>query len=70
MPDLSQDPLASLLTLSVAERVQAVERLADSLAADGDGARQLRRLRSLLDRRLRAQSRREGPPRGGFGLRR
>ena len=63
MPD-PEDPVAQLLTLSVAERVAAMERLADSLAAEPDGPQKLRRLRSLLDRRVRAQSRRGRPSRG------
>ncbi len=63
MTDPEPDPLASLLGLSIVERIDAIERLADSLAAEGDGTRQLRKLRSLLDRRLRAQTRREGPAR-------
>jgi hypothetical protein len=64
MTDPSHDPLAALLALSVAERFAALERLADSLAGEADGARQLKKLRSVLDRRLRAQSRRDPPSRG------
>jgi putative addiction module component (TIGR02574 family) len=66
MPD--PDPLATLLTLSVAERVEAVERLAESLAAEAEGLRLLRKLRTTLDRRLRTQERKDGPP-GGFSSR-
>jgi putative addiction module component (TIGR02574 family) len=60
------DPLAALLALSIAERVDAIERLADSLAAEADGPRLMRKLRSALDRRLRTQARKDGPP-GAWG---
>jgi putative addiction module component (TIGR02574 family) len=63
MPD-PEDPVAQLLALSVAERIALVERLADSLAAEPDGVQKLRRLRTLLDRRVRAQTQRDRPSRG------
>jgi len=75
MPPSTPDPLAALLALSVAEREDAVTRLCESLAADADGLRRLKRLRSLMDRTLRDQARRATPGRssrwgqaGGKGL--
>ena len=63
MPPSTPDPLAALLALSVAEREDAVTRLCESLAADEDGLRRLKRLRSLMDRTLREQARRATPGR-------
>ncbi|HEX5011422.1 MAG TPA: hypothetical protein VFY71_13590 [Planctomycetota bacterium] len=51
------DPLSALLALSVAEREDAVASLCESLGAEADGLHRLRRLRSLVDRKLRAQAR-------------
>ena len=63
MTEPSPDPLDALLALSVAEREDAVSRLCETLGAEPDGVQRLRRLRSLVDRRLRAQARRSGPDR-------
>ena len=63
MPPSNPDPLSALLALSVAEREDAVARLCDSLAAEPDGSHRLRRLRSLVDRKLRAHTRRGGSER-------
>lgn len=73
MPE-GPDPLALLLAAPVAERQAAVSALLDSLATEADGARQLKRLRPALERRLRslartASGRGPGPFRAGFGRR-
>lgn len=73
MPE-GPDPLALLLAASVAERQAAIDALLDSLAAEPDGLRLLKRLRSALERRLRALSRLApgrgpGPARAGLGRR-
>ena len=60
---MTPDPLSALLALSVAEREDAVARLCESLGAEPDGTHRLRRLRSLIDLKLRAQTRRAGPER-------
>lgn len=58
------DPLSVLLTLSVAEREDAIQALLVSLAIEEDGLRQLKKQRGLLDRRIRALAAKGSPGRG------